>query len=283
MDGWWKPSHLPVFALKAAPIQVVWADYPGATGLRAIDYLLIDKYQVPDTEEENNNYTEEVLRMPNDYICYHPAYNLPEPSSLPPCVKNGYITFGVVHNPGKITDQILNIWVDILEKVDSSKILFKYKSYDNPEIKERIITFLYEKRGLDKSRVIFEGKTSYFDHMKRYADIDISFDTHPYGGGITTCDSLSMGVPVITCPSNTPTARQTYSHVVNAGHHDLIAGSLSDYVEKAVSLSNDVEYLKKIRKNLTTNFDNLPIGDGKLFAKHFCKIMRNVWQKYCEK
>ena len=68
-------NRLLVFARKPAPIQVTWAGYVGTTGLKAMDYLLADRYEVPPGAERH--YRERVLRMPDGYVCYDPPVYAP--------------------------------------------------------------------------------------------------------------------------------------------------------------------------------------------------------------
>ena len=63
-------NRLLVFARKPAPIQITWIGYEGTTGLATMDYLLADRHVVPQGTE--HYYREEVLRMPDSYLCYDP-------------------------------------------------------------------------------------------------------------------------------------------------------------------------------------------------------------------
>ena len=74
-------NRLLVFARKPAPIQVTWAGYVGTTGLKAMDYLLADRYEVPPGAERH--YQERVLRMPDGYVCYDPPAYAPPVTPLP--------------------------------------------------------------------------------------------------------------------------------------------------------------------------------------------------------
>ena len=74
-------NRLLVFARKPAPIQVTWAGYVGTTGLKAMDYLLADRYEVP--PEAEHHYQEQVLRMPDGYVCFEPPGESPPVAPLP--------------------------------------------------------------------------------------------------------------------------------------------------------------------------------------------------------
>ena len=74
-------NRMLTFVRKPAPIQITWIGYEGTTGLSAIDYLLADRYMVP--EEAEAHYREKVLRLPDCYLCFDPPEDAPAVSPLP--------------------------------------------------------------------------------------------------------------------------------------------------------------------------------------------------------
>lgn len=272
-------SRMQTFQLEPAPIQIKWVGgLISSTGLTGMDYLLSDAVETP--EWADSLYTEKLIRMPDDYICYDPPFYLPAVGDMP--VKaNGYFTFGCFNNASKINDFLLNKWAMLLHCVPNSRLFLKSFNFDNGKLKERVLATL-EEHGIARERVRVEGMAPHQALLACYNDVDIALDPWPYSGGLTTCEALAMGVPVVTLPGPTFAGRHSASHLVNAGLQELVANDWQHFIEITVGLTRDLKSLEIIRSNMRNILLASPVCDGERYAKHFSQAMRAVWQRYCE-
>jgi protein O-GlcNAc transferase len=277
LTGHTAENRLLVFARKPAPIQVTWAGYMGSTGLSAMDYLIADRWHVREGAE--GNYTESILRLPNGYICYEPPDYVPEVGPLP-FEKNGCITFGCFNNSAKINGDVVMAWAEILNAAPRSRLFLKYADMDTEAIRSRLLD-QFSERKIEQSRLQIEGYSPHIELLARYNDVDIALDTFPYSGGLTTCEALWMGVPVITKPGETFASRHSLSHLSNVGVPELVATDLQGYVAKAIELANDASRLASLRAGLRERMAKSPLCDGEMFAADFTAAMQKIWKEWC--
>lgn len=271
-------NRLLVFAAKPAPIQVTWAGYIGTTGLSAIDYLISDFYQSPDGADEFAS--EKIIRLPDDYISYCPPEFAPEVSALP-AILNGYVTFGVFNKMAKISNDALNLWADILKKITTARLWIQNPSLSESSVSSRLLSF-FQDHGISADRLIFKGALPHRELLQQYAFVDIQLDTMPYSGGLTTLESIWMGVPVVTLPGELFSSRHSYTHLMNLGHKDWIASSCQDYVSIACNLANDIVMLSGIRSQLRQKMMDSPLCDGLNFAENLQNAFIAMWQNYLD-
>lgn len=66
MNGYTKGARNEIFALRPAPVQVMWLGYPGTSGASFMDYLITDEVTSP--LELANQYSEKLAYMPHTYF-----------------------------------------------------------------------------------------------------------------------------------------------------------------------------------------------------------------------
>jgi len=272
-------SRMRAVAMQPAPLIVKWVGgLINTTGVQAIDYLISDHVETPAGEDEY--YTEKLIRMPDDYIVFNPPEKLPPLSTLP-AKQNGYITLACFNNPTKLNDVALKEWAGIMHELPNSRLLLKGRPYTSESFCERLYATL-EAEGIARERLIIEGPGSNHEMLEAYNRADISLDPWPYSGGLTTCESFIMGVPVVTLPGPTFAGRHSATHLVHAGMPELVVNSWEEYRARVIELASDLESLGTIRQHLRDVLLQSPVCDGPRFAKHFTDAMRAIWQRYCD-
>ncbi len=271
---------LPFFARCIAPVQINYLGYPNTSGLKAMNYRLVDGTTDP-AGKADQLHTETLVRFSSCAWVYEPPATAPLPAP-PPCLKNGPITFGSFNNFSKVTDEMLTIWGRLLNEVPGSRLLLKSIGLSDPAIIPQVRERL-RKSGLSDDRVALLGaRGTTAEHLAAYALIDIALDTAPYNGTTTTCESLWMGVPVITSIGDRHAARVSASLLRAVGHQEWIAGNFDEYVGIAKTLAHDPAQLKTLRSNLRDELTRSPLMDQSGKASEFGAALRDCWQKWCQ-
>ena len=154
---------------------------------------------------------------------------------------------------------MLSAWKKILDAVPNSRLLLKNIVLDTDDGKTFVANRL-KNCGIDVARVEMRGYTA--NVTAEYADMDIALDTFPYTGGVTTCEALFMGVPLVSLYGDTHGTRIGYSILKNIGLDVLAVDNLDDYVAHAVELANDWNLLADLRKNLRGIMKRSPLMDS---------------------
>lgn len=259
LSGHTANNCLPIMAYKPAPIQISGIGWFNTTGLKTIDYFLVDKYTDPVGLSESV-FTEKLLRLQHSHFCYM-WHDNPTVVNPAPCTKKGYVTFVSFNNLTKVTDEVLRVWAKIVNAVPNAKLYLKGKSFRDQYGTDYMLKRI-ETAGLSLDRLIFEEDEQKYLH--KYSEADIALDTFPYPGGGTTCDALYMGLPVITYIStDRHNSRFGYSLLTNVGLGELCAFSEEEYIQKAVDLANDWDRIRDYHLTIRRKMEVSPImNDG---------------------
>ena len=278
--GYFARNRFTIMKYKPAPIQMLWMGYINTTGIEEIDYIVADPNLI--YKDEENLYSEKVIKLPKIWNC-HSGIKSSVVSEGLPFLKNNYVTYGCFNNSSKITEEVIETWSEILLNKKNSKIIIKAPSEDG-EIAQKGILKKFKEFNVDNSRVLFskrEEKRN--DHYKIYNKIDISLDTFPYPGVTTSIESIWMGVPVLTLKGNNFVSRCGESINLNLKMSDFIAKNKTEYISKALSLTEDINNLVEIRKSLRQKALASPLFDTEKFGQDFGDLLSNVWLNHTVK
>ena len=121
------------------------------------------------------------------------------------------------------------------------------------------------------------------DFLELHNKIDICLDPFPFNGLFTTCDSLWMGVPLITLRGRRYHGRMAASALSCLGMEELITESKEEYLEKAVLLAGNPDRLLYFRNNLRDILLRSPICDYGSFVHAVEESYHDMWKNFCAK
>jgi predicted O-linked N-acetylglucosamine transferase (SPINDLY family) len=274
LNGHMGLHRLGVFMLKPAPVQASWLDYPETIGLSAIDYVITDPITVPPGYEKY--FVEEVVRLPGGRFTHQPPDFAP-PVVPPPCLTRGYVTFGSFNNLTKVSNNVIQLWCEVLDVVPDSRLLLKWRSLASRTERERILRKFVD-AGLDPGWLELRGAVPYRELLQEYRDVDIALDPFPFTGGLTSCDALWQGVPVITLPGDRPSSRQTLGFLMAMGLDGCAADSSAGYVRIAREMAGNLERLARLRSEIRPRMAASVLCDTQRFVHNLEAVYREMWQ-----
>ena len=269
-------NRLRTFARQPAPVQVSFAGYPESTGLEAIEYRISDRYLEGGSAEAAAGRKERVFLL-DSFWCYDPC-GIDVAVNESPATESGGVTFGCMNNSCKVNERALNLWARVLGKVRDSRLVISSR----PGSHRQWILEILGREGVEADRVEFVEYRPRREYLELYHRLDIVLDTHPYNGGVTTCDALWMGVPVVSLAGETPVSRAGLSLLTNLGLAELVARSEAEFVDIAAGLARNPPRLAELRSTLRQRMETSVLMDGPRFARHVEAAYRCMWRRWCE-
>jgi predicted O-linked N-acetylglucosamine transferase (SPINDLY family) len=134
----------------------------------------------------------------------------------------------------------------------------------------------FGKHGISEDRLELIGHSAGASHFEFYNQFDISLDTYPVVGGVTTMDSLLMGVPVVAMYGAAFHQRIGHSILNHCGLGEFSVPTPEAFVETACRLAADTDRLTELRAELRPQVLASPLFDGPGFAKRFGAAMAGL-------
>lgn len=261
-------GHVPggrplVFAHKPAPVQVEWLDYFDTSGMRAIDYLLTDPYTTP--PDSPQRFAETPFFMPHSRFCYTAPAVAPDVAPMP-CTAGAPFTFGSFNRHDKLHPSLLRVWAEVLHALPASRLLIKNHALQIPAVR-KVLANSFAALGIERERLLLHGPSGYGEMLAEYAEVDVALDTFPYNGGLTTCECLWMGVPLVALEAQRMIGRQSAAMLRLLGLDDWVATTPADYVRLAVEWHGRREAVAPLRATLRQRMALSPLCDTARFTR----------------
>ena len=276
LNGHTLGSKMEAMAYRAAPIQIEWLGYPFTTGLKDVDYFLVDDRLRPTRDDL---LVEKPLLMPESWVAFGEYPDISIAGKLP-METNGFVTFGTLNNPYKYTPETIEAWARVMNGVPGSRLIFVRR-----EVGSRVLCLHiaqeFKRHGVAPERLFFfnnhEQGVGFADC---YNQFDLTLDTFPVTGGTTTCDSIWMGVPVVSLVGDGIHQRISYAILDRIGLGELCAKSVDEFVEKGITLANSPDDLRFLRHNMRDSVKSSIFFDWPRYAQQFCDTIWNVAKQH---
>ena len=91
-----------------------------------------------------------------------------------------------------------------------------------------------------------------------------------------------MGVPVITLRGDRFVSRVGVTIVESAGLPELVAGTVSEYIEKAVDLGRHPALIAEMRAGMRGRLAASTLCDTDGFTRRLEGAYRDIWRRWCD-
>jgi predicted O-linked N-acetylglucosamine transferase (SPINDLY family) len=265
-----------IFSRRPADIQVNYLGLPGTMGAPYIDYLIADRFLVP--EELRHHYTEQVVWLPESF---QPNDDR-RAAAAQSCGRSGYglpaegVVFCCFNRNNKLNPPCFDAWMRLLEGVPRSVLWL----LATDPLAESNLRREAAARGVDAGRLVFAREAPYAEYLARYACADLFLDTLPFNGGATVSDALSTGLPVLTCAGESFSGRMAGSVLTSLGFPELVARSMEEYVATALALAAQPERLIALRRSLESQRSAHRFFDTDRYRVHLEAAYRMMWERH---
>jgi predicted O-linked N-acetylglucosamine transferase (SPINDLY family) len=256
-------ARVNMLAFRPAPIQITYLGLPATTGLPFIDYVIADRFLIP--ESSAHFYSEKPLYLPDIYQASDRQRQVaPIPSRADCGLPENAFVFCCFNNNYKFSPAVFASWLRILDRVPGSVL---WLLADNQWARENLLNFALA-HGVSADRLIFAPRVSPENYLARFALADIFLDTFPFNAGTTANDALWMGLPVLTLSGETFASRMAGALLTAVGLEVLVTYSLADYEAKAVQLAEQPAECQRIRDHLGRAKETSALFDTPRFVRN---------------
>lgn len=267
-------NRLPLFARRPAPVQASWIGYAGTTGLQGMDYILCDRYLVPDSRYDDQ-FSERIVRLPLG-APFLPEQNAPPVNPLP-ALANGHLTFGSFHRASKLSREVVAQWARLLHALPDAKMLLGGLQAGVDDV----LVDWFELEGVGRERLLLRKRVPMHQYMLQHYEVDVCLSPFPYTGSTTIGHALWMGVPTLATVGATNPSQAATTFMAHLGLDTFITEDEDTYVKLGVFLAQNTSALAAMRAGMRERFLKSVLGYPGVAAAGLELALVRMWQRWC--
>ena len=234
---------------RLAPIQMATWGHSVTSGIDTIDYYVsADAIEAAGSEQY---YTEKLVRLPGYFMPRYrrPALDGPRASRGQLGLPDGKHLYYCPQNLFKLHPDFDAAIGGILERDPEGELVLL--EFVRAGVAEQLLRRFELKLGALASRIRFVPRSEHRKFLQYVAAADVVLDPFHFGGCNSSCDALSLGVPVVTLPGSQLPGRFTLGLYQEIDLDSCIARSADEYVEIALRLGRDAEYRRSVSERIS--------------------------------
>jgi predicted O-linked N-acetylglucosamine transferase (SPINDLY family) len=232
---------------RLAPIQMVTWGHSVTSGIDTIDYYVsADSVEAAGSEQY---YSEKLVRLPGYFMPRYrrPALEGPRKSREQLGLPAGRHLYYCPQNLFKLHPDFDAAIRSILELDPEAEVLLLESRKSWAELVRRRFG---RTLGPLQKRLRFLPHMAYADYLDTLTAADVILDPFHFGGCNSSCDALSLAVPIVTLPGLQLPGRFTLGLYREIGLDSCIARTEQEFVEIAVRLGRDPDYRRSVSEQI---------------------------------
>lgn len=220
---------------RLAPVQITTWGHSETSGIDTIDYYLSAQgVELPSAQE---HYSEQLLRPDAFFL---PGYARLQPFALCDRAMLGLPTdrrlYACLQAPFKLHPDMDAVFGRILDLDPEGEILLiSGREAWSEQLRMRFSRTI----GPNANRVRFLPMMNHVQYLNTLRASDVALDPLYFGGCNSSCEAMSLGVPVVTLPGQHLHGRFTLGLYGELGLRDCIASEVEGYVNLAMDIARD--------------------------------------------
>ena len=234
---------------RLAPVQMVTWGHSVTSGVDTVDYYV--SADAIEAEGSEQYYTEKLVRLPGYFMPRYrrPVLDGPRRTRAQLGLPEGRHLYCCPQNLFKFHPDFDPPMKAILEGDPQGELVLL--EFVREGVKEQLMRRLGRTLGPLASRIRFIPRSAHRDFLQYIAAADVILDPFHFGGCNSSCDALSVGVPVVTLPGAQLPGRFTLGLYREIGLEGCVARSPEEYVDIALRLGRDADYRRAVSEQIT--------------------------------